>query len=180
MIFMTKKLVFISLLLVFPRIFALPCSVSKQHLVADKKAYTKYLDALCWKISYTPSWLRDGVIKGMGLSQEECDAIPASYPFLCDEWYMRVMVQFTTDELVAMINELLQMYHDSFVSGNFRAKEKHLHGIVHKFNCLILELPDSTTTKKLAQLVEAKKIDLGLLCKAQLAGFYLKFLLENE
>lgn len=160
----------------------LPLHVTQQQLAGQKENYTSYLKKLSQKLSNTPSFIRDAYAKNvMNLTQAECDAIPVSYPFLCEKKYASLLSQFTNEKILDIINQLLDAYHiKTALVSSLRKKEEILHQLLHEYNCFLLNLPIATTTKQLASLVEKKKIDITKLCEAQLAEFFIKFLLEYQ
>lgn len=158
----------------------LPTSVTQQNVLSHKAHYTKYLEGLSTKLNLTPSWLRNCVARGMGCEQWECDAIPASYPFLCDKEYKNELPLLSSTEVIEAINELLQRFTQRYAHlTNHRQMEAAIHTIIHEYICKKLSLPASTTAKELSKLVSKGKVNIRILCRAQLAAFYIKYLLES-
>lgn len=159
----------------------LPTSVTQHEVLNHKAHYTKYLEGLSTKLNLTPSWLRDTVARGMGFEQWECDAIPASYPFLCDKEYKNELPLLGSTDVITVINELLQKFHARYRHlSNHRQMEAALHSIIHEYMCQKLNLPASTTAKELSKLVSKGNINIRTLCRAQLAAFFVKFLLTSD
>lgn len=153
-------------------------ALDSAYIQSRAKAFRKSLESLSWQLS-SPWSVIKVTASAMGYSQVEIDAIPVSFPFLCEGKYKQHLGKLDSPEMVALINQIF----DTFVqrNGSHLSKRKQnelIHAIIHEVVLEGLGLAATTTTKQLADLVARKQVSINRLCEMQVAAFFVKFHLD--
>jgi hypothetical protein len=155
--------------------------VTKEILIRNKNDYFDWLNKLYKQIKWIPTTvIKISAVNIEGYTQQEADAIPAAYPFLCEQIYKQLIDTLISEQRIIEINELLKSYDEAIIRckpTTYSEKRTVLHTIFHEKNIEYLGLPQSTTTKDIATKVERGDIDIKKLCDIQLSEFFVKYYL---
>jgi hypothetical protein len=176
---MRKKIYFLILTMIMCTNGCAITRVTKEILAQQKDAYEKYLSGLSWQLAAPESVIFAGA-QAKKYTKPEVDAIPASYPFLYDEGYKKIIGNFVSDFQVEKINWLLESYEEALRLKNpetYYAKRTLLHEVFQQKNIQYLNLNPSTTTEQIAQKVKLRQVNMERLFEIQLAEFFVKFYL---
>jgi hypothetical protein len=172
-----QKIACMSLLMVMAHTITIFSALAPDTLFNHQGNYRKYLSDLSYQMSFPTTIIQSGMYV-QGYTQEEIDAVPAAFPFLYDGIYKRMMHLFCSEEFMTEVNLLLDEYEQKTACINCKKQRRQvLHQIIHKRNVSALSLAQGTTTRQLARMVEQRAINIDLLCRKQLAAFFVKYYL---